>query len=215
MGPHEEQLMREAGAHELHVTGRDVEEQELALSLKEGVWALIGDAKEYAISSERQEIIAVLRSSERAMTPSEVAKEVGKERTSVQHLITKMCEEGQLVRVKEKRGYYTLANTIHSPHSSHSQAQDEVTSAPNGDVHSDHSEGSESLSHRQPPEPVPPSTAVTDPLDSESTATRSNHSVNSLSDNDLHQGVNGVNTVNDDGGDFWDDIDREVEECRP
>jgi len=47
----------------LFVTGRDVEEQELALKFhpKEGLWELLGDAAECTMSHERQEILSILR----------------------------------------------------------------------------------------------------------------------------------------------------------
>jgi hypothetical protein len=63
----------------LFITGRDVEEQELALKFHpgEGLWELLGEAAEYAKSQERIEIINLLRE-HGPKTPKELAEIINK-----------------------------------------------------------------------------------------------------------------------------------------
>src|SRR6266704_1327303 len=72
-------LKRERGQADavLHVTGRDVDEQELALTFSNqtGLWTLAGDAENFRLSQERQEIIDVIHDLTRqcvATTPLEI-----------------------------------------------------------------------------------------------------------------------------------------------
>jgi hypothetical protein len=90
----------------LHITGRDVLEQELALrfAADAGTWELLGDAGEYALGQTRKEILDAVRA-HGALTPKQ-ASEV----TSVSHDLAKktmqrMFTDGQLASDK---GRYSL-----------------------------------------------------------------------------------------------------------
>ena len=71
-------LKRERGQHDatLFVSGRDVEEQELALKFDKEIaaWWVVGDAAEYRQSKGRQEIKEVLSKAKEPLPPKEVAE---------------------------------------------------------------------------------------------------------------------------------------------
>jgi RecA-family ATPase len=97
----------------LHATGRDIEEQELALRFHadEGHWALLGEAREYAMSSERRAILTHLQEVGTARTPKEIADALKGKRGSIRHLVRKMHDEGLLQ--SDRTGTYTV-HTIHN-----------------------------------------------------------------------------------------------------
>lgn len=92
----------------LFITGRDVEEQELAFKFHpgEGLWELIGNASEAAISQERQEILSILRNVG-SKTPTQLAKIINKSRDSVKMLLSRMKDAG-LVKANDKGEYLSL-----------------------------------------------------------------------------------------------------------
>jgi DNA-binding transcriptional ArsR family regulator len=89
----------------LLVTGRDVEEQELALKFHpgEGLWELIGPAAECAISQERKEILLIL-SEAGPKTLAQLAKILNKKYDAVRMILARMKDAG-LVRMKESGEY--------------------------------------------------------------------------------------------------------------
>jgi hypothetical protein len=94
----------------LKITGRDVDETELALKKdpQTNGWNLIGTAEDVRRSVERQEIIMVLRQNPEGMTPSQVGEEVNKKRGVVQKLMGQMVDSGEIRRVA--RGCYAVAS---------------------------------------------------------------------------------------------------------
>lgn len=104
-------LRRERGKADavLFVTGRDVEERELALRFDKVTWSwiLLGEAEEVRLSKERQDIINLLREAGRAIGPKEVAEILNKPYTSIKLLLSRMAREGQL-KSEEKGKYRTL-----------------------------------------------------------------------------------------------------------
>jgi hypothetical protein len=93
-------LRRERGQHDaaLFVTGRDVEEQELALRWdpQHALWTVAGPAAEYRLSRERAEVVALLRRHGQPMSPAEVAELLGKARNAVKFLMWSMAKDAQL-----------------------------------------------------------------------------------------------------------------------
>jgi hypothetical protein len=88
----------------LHVTGRDIEERELALRFapEAGTWALMGDAAEYTLGETRKELLDAVRAHGK-LTPKQAA-----ELTSVNYELAKkamqrMADDGQL---RGDRGFY-------------------------------------------------------------------------------------------------------------
>jgi hypothetical protein len=100
----------------LHVTGREIEEEaELALRWDADLasWTLVGDAEEYRISQERQDIVRVLTEAEEPMTPKEVAELLGKSVNAVKYLMWKMSKDGQLATAG--KGLYSLTTNPANP----------------------------------------------------------------------------------------------------
>jgi hypothetical protein len=82
----------------LHVYGRDIEDQELALKVDDvsGGWALIGPAHEYAVTKERRMILGALpEKAEDALGPTEI---VGKSAGPVKKLLREMLADGQVAQ---------------------------------------------------------------------------------------------------------------------
>jgi hypothetical protein len=90
----------------LTVTGRDVEEAELALSFDKDhcLWRLMGEAKDYRLSKERSEILALFKSDEEELSPKRVADMTGMPYAAVRKLMSKMAVDGHLLNTK--RGIY-------------------------------------------------------------------------------------------------------------
>jgi hypothetical protein len=101
-------LRRERGQHDaaLFVAGRDVEEQELALSWdrEHHLWSVMGDAESYRLSKERATVLEVFRKAGRPLTPSMAAPLLGKPLNSVKKLLWSMERDGQLQSLGE--GHY-------------------------------------------------------------------------------------------------------------
>jgi hypothetical protein len=82
---------------ELHVTGRNVEEQALALAFDEhGVWRLIGPAADHRKSEARKAILAVLAELKRPAAPKEIAELIAKNREAVKRTMLNMATTGDL-----------------------------------------------------------------------------------------------------------------------
>lgn len=83
----------------LFITGRDVEEQDLAMSFDKQTctWSVMGEAQEYRISKERQEILDVLKRAGKPLSPVEVAKELGKNERTTKNLMYALLDS-QLIK---------------------------------------------------------------------------------------------------------------------
>jgi hypothetical protein len=83
----------------LKVTGRDVQEAEYALELdvSAGKWTMLdAPAGEVGLSDARQQILAVLREADAALTPKEIARRSGVTYDVVRRLVRRMAEARQL-----------------------------------------------------------------------------------------------------------------------
>jgi AAA domain len=107
-------LRRERGQLDasLHVTGRDVEEQELALGWTPEYcqWSILGQADEHRMGKDRAEVVALLRKVGRAMKPSEAAPLLGKTVGAARKLFWSMGEAGQVKALGE--GFYALGSNV-------------------------------------------------------------------------------------------------------
>jgi hypothetical protein len=94
-------LRRERGQHDaaLFVSGRDVEETELALRWEAEYchWSALGDADEYRISKDRADVLEALRGQHEAMTPTQIAPLLGKSVNATKKLLWTMQKDGQLL----------------------------------------------------------------------------------------------------------------------
>jgi hypothetical protein len=104
-------LRRERGQLDasLSLTGRDIEEREIALRFDPqcALWSILGDAEEYRLGKERQEIIDVLKTGGEPLTPKEVAGRLDKSPGAVKTMMFRMGQAGQLQSIE---GKYTISN---------------------------------------------------------------------------------------------------------
>jgi hypothetical protein len=111
----------------LHVTGREIEEEaELALKWDADLasWALVGDADEYRLSNERQQLLQTLENAEALMSPKEIAEATEKTVGSVKVLLGEMVKAGQVAN--PSYGKYGLPSTTpYSPYSANSHGDEE------------------------------------------------------------------------------------------
>jgi hypothetical protein len=102
-------IKKQAGAVTLYAHGRDIEESESALQFDRGTcrWTILGSAAEVSRSNERSRVIAALKETGTAMSPSElqVAAEL-KTRNSADVLLFRMARDGEIERAE--RGRYQL-----------------------------------------------------------------------------------------------------------
>ena len=105
-------LRRERGQADafLCVTGRDIDEAELALmwDATTAHWKCLGAADDYRLSAEREEIRRALLKAAQPLSPKEVAEAIGKNDNAVKQLLWKMQRNGQVEPVGS--GKYTVDN---------------------------------------------------------------------------------------------------------
>ena len=76
----------------LKVTGRDIiDEVELAMSFKDGVWTILGDALEILMGKTRQTIHSLLCFRKAPMSPKEIAEETELPRETVKKALHACC----------------------------------------------------------------------------------------------------------------------------
>ena len=88
----------------LHVTGRDIEAQEIAMKFDSGIWTTMGDAKEVAITEERREIIRLLDENG-PMSAMDMAATLQRNYHTLCKLLYTMKDSGQLIQ-EGMRGRY-------------------------------------------------------------------------------------------------------------
>jgi hypothetical protein len=98
-------MQREDDDFRLSVQGRDIEASEWAIRFEDCLWRLLGNAGDYFISEEREEILGCLTAEGR--TPKEIAELLGKgeRRATIRGLLAKMLRDGQLSR--DSKGRYS------------------------------------------------------------------------------------------------------------
>lgn len=102
-------IKRERGKADavLFISGRDVEEQELAVKFdpSNATWTLIGDAATFRLSAERQKIVKLLTDTDRAMTPRDLAGLIGNgaKEVNVKRLCYDMSTDGQIKNAGDGR----------------------------------------------------------------------------------------------------------------
>lgn len=83
----------------LFVTGRDVNEDELALQKDVNAgWVLLGDAKEYQQSKDRREIINLL-SGKDGLSPKEISESIGKNLNNTRVILHRMENDALITKV--------------------------------------------------------------------------------------------------------------------
>jgi predicted transcriptional regulator len=94
----------------LYITGRDVEDKELALRFdnSSASFVLLGDAEEYRISKERREILEQLRSNGGPAKLKDIAAALNKQPNNVHKLLRGLSEQGLVDQ--PDYGQYCLAS---------------------------------------------------------------------------------------------------------
>jgi hypothetical protein len=135
-------MKRERGKDDatLFVTGRDVEERELAVEWDHALWQWVhkGNAEEYRKSEARKEILELLSKEDEPLSPREIADVVAKKDTAVRQLLRSMVQDGEVVRHgTSSQTRYTLpeddhdGNGDHDDHDDHSSTPVEEAKDPN------------------------------------------------------------------------------------
>jgi hypothetical protein len=90
-------------------------------------WSLAGDADEYRLSNERQQLLQTLENAEALLSPKEIAEATEKTVGSVKVLLGEMVKAGQVAN--PSYGKYGLPSTTpYSPYSANSYSKDESKS---------------------------------------------------------------------------------------
>ena len=95
----------------LHVTGRDIIENSFSIVFDKQIftWNVVGKAEEVRTTAERQAILNTLKTHNREMKSSEIAKIIEKSPSNTSKLLSKLMNEG---RVESPRyGSYVLKRT--------------------------------------------------------------------------------------------------------
>lgn len=106
-------LKRERGKADafLSITGKEIEEKDIALQFKFPCWEILGNAEEFRLSQERQAIISILKEANCSLSPKEIqeafaSKGIKRTAESIRYLLYQMVRSGE-VRCIE-RGKYSL-----------------------------------------------------------------------------------------------------------
>lgn len=89
----------------LHVTGRDIEVQEIAMKFDGGIWSILGEAKDILISEERKNILELL-GREGALYPKDIGNQLCKTLDATRYLLFAMKKDGQVINTEQ--GKYAL-----------------------------------------------------------------------------------------------------------
>jgi AAA domain len=110
-------LKRERGQHDatLFITGRDIEEKELALRWdgKYALWSIVGEAAQYRMTKDRTDVLALLQK-EGPLSPTEAAGFLDKTPNAVKMLLRKL-EREQWVKGNAGRYAVTRLDTPDTP----------------------------------------------------------------------------------------------------
>lgn len=100
-------LRRSRGSNEsiLTIVGRDIDEQELAMTFNQGLWKVEGTAHEFKTTKERDEILRILREYG-PMSPSEIAEMLGARAGTVRVRLLRMLRSGHVQ--KSGTGQYSI-----------------------------------------------------------------------------------------------------------
>ncbi len=85
----------------LHVSGRDVMEQEIALAFDGGIWTALGDAASLRISSTHQEILFAMQQAGQPMSAREIALETDRKQGGIGKTLNRMVRDGVILRAEK------------------------------------------------------------------------------------------------------------------
>lgn len=103
----------------LHVTGRDVPAQELAMNFENSAWALMGEAEEFACTDQRKQVIDLLRT-HGPLASKEISDRLKSNYGALRKLLYEMRKAGLVTQEGGERSRYTLPKrnqeTLPLPH---------------------------------------------------------------------------------------------------
>jgi hypothetical protein len=104
-------LNRTSQGTSLYVRGRDIEEEDHAVSFNKHTcrWTILGNAADVQRSDQRGRILATLLERGDALSPEEIASAAGMKRGNVDRLLGKMVADGEIIKVG--RGRYRHPST--------------------------------------------------------------------------------------------------------
>lgn len=90
-------VKRKRGENEaiMHIYGRDMEDADIALDFTGGSWVWVGNEKQVRMSEDRQAIIDLLKNSP-DLTPDQIARALGKNKSTTRGLLMKMMQADQI-----------------------------------------------------------------------------------------------------------------------
>ncbi len=105
-------LRRERNSDEgvLHITGRDVGEQAIAISHTNGAWVYKGEALAVAMTETQEEILGVMWAEGRPLKQKEIADLSGRKNQGFTKTLTRMVKNGLVSRDNNHR--YTPVETL-------------------------------------------------------------------------------------------------------
>lgn len=114
----------------LHITGRDVQDRELALEFNAhtGLWTILGDATHWQLSRERRSILQALTDAGAPLTPKQITDATGLKHDSTRHLVIRMRNEGTLA--SDDKGHYTIVRNVHTPAEDATQTEQTTVNSP-------------------------------------------------------------------------------------
>jgi DNA-binding transcriptional ArsR family regulator len=103
------------GEATLEIIGRETEEKALALKFTDDPfgWQVLGEDSTQTLNAERRQVLEVL-CDDGALTPSQIAAEIGKSRPAVRQLLKRMRADGQVRKQGSK--YVSLSLCVSQSH---------------------------------------------------------------------------------------------------
>lgn len=95
-------LFRERGSMDavLKITGREVDEQELALHFDNGKWRALGSAEDYRVTVEQKEVIDAIDALGGEAAVKDISAAINKSLSATSHLISKLERDNRVEKVK-------------------------------------------------------------------------------------------------------------------
>ncbi len=95
-------LKKKSNKCTLHITGRDVQEADYEVEFSENTftWNVIDKKDEHKLTTERQEIVDLIKKYGREMRTGEIAQLLGKEKSNISKMLKKLVDDGILTSPK-------------------------------------------------------------------------------------------------------------------
>jgi hypothetical protein len=102
------ELARKSGVPVLTIKGRDAAKRKMTLAFEAGRWAIVDDGDNTRNAFLRTDVLSILKSSPWAMTPHDVAKELGITADNARKALSRLARDGEIARAA--LGKYLLPN---------------------------------------------------------------------------------------------------------